>query len=377
MMQLPAKQGLVLATLLFCILTVVTGRAWTQDSEREAAFARLAVVAEDMDKTSRVMRTAAELTFPSIVHIETTMYKPRSVNGAPEGIRQTSAQRIEETGTGIIVMVDDAFWVMTNRHVIGTSDRHSMRMQLHDRRQLEARRILVNTDFDIAVIEIVESDVTPAKLGNSDAVQQADQVLVIGSPYGLSGTITRGIISAVGRRNIPKGDYPVPLHDMLQTDAAINPGNSGGPLINMRGEVIGVISAIASSSGANEGVGFAIPINNAMRVAENLVRYGEMQRPYLGIELSHNLTDRDREAIGKAKHIGVKITAVTPDSPAAVAGLHVGDIILKYNDIEIEDDAHLVRVVARDNIGAQPKLSILRFRDALTITPVLAAQKSL
>jgi len=376
MMQLSAMRGPVLVTLLICISFAVGGQAWTQESERDAAFAGLSIAAEETDKVSRVMRTAAELTFPSIVHIETTMYKPRSVNGALEGIRQTAAQRIEETGTGIIVLVDDSHWVVTNRHVIGTSDRLSIRLQLHDRRQLAARRVLVNTDFDIAVVEIAESDVTPARLGNSDAVQQADQVLVIGSPYGLSGTITRGIISAVGRRNIPKGDYPVPLHDMLQTDAAINPGNSGGPLINMRGEVIGIISAIASSSGANEGVGFAIPINDAMRVAENLIRYGEMQRPYLGIELSRNLTDGDREAIGKAKQVGVKITAVTPDSPAAVAGLHVGDIILKYNDIEIEDDTHLVRVVARDNIGAQPKLSVLRYRDSLTITPVLAAQKS-
>jgi serine protease Do len=246
-----------------------------------------------------------------------------------------------------------------------------------ERRQLTPKRVLVNADFDIAVIEIAEMDVTPARLGNSDSVQLADQVLVIGSPYGLSGTVTRGIISAVGRRNIPKGDYPVPLHDMLQTDAAINPGNSGGPLINMRGEVIGIISAIASSSGANEGVGFAIPINDAMRVVENLVRYGEMHRPYLGIVLSQDLTPQERATISKTKRVGVKITAVTPDSPAAVAGLRVGDIILKYNDMEIEGDTHLVRVVARDNIGATPKLSILRVRDSLTITPVLAAQKSL
>jgi len=377
MIQLSVKQGLVLAALVFYIVFTIAGRAWSQDSEREAAFARLSIAAEDMDKTSKIMRIAAELTFPSIVHIETTMFKPRSVNGTLEGIRQTSAQRIEETGTGIIVKVDDTLWVVTNRHVIGSTDRLSIRLQLHDRRQLTPKRVLVNTDFDIAVIEIAETNVTPARLGNSDAVQQADQVLVIGSPYGLSGTITRGIISAVGRRNIPKGDYAVPLHDMLQTDAAINPGNSGGPLVSMRGEVIGIISAIASSSGANEGVGFAIPINDAMRVADNLARYGEMQRPYLGITLSQSLTEQERAAVGKAKQIGVKISAVTPDSPAAVAGLHVGDIIFKYNDIEIEDDTHLVRVVARDSIGAQPKLSILRFRDTLTITPVLAAQKSL
>ena len=375
MMLLPARE-LALTILLFCILFLIPARAWSQELERETAFSQLAIDAGETDKISNVMRTAAELTFPSIVHIETSMFKPRSVNGTPEGIRQTSAQRIEETGTGIIVKVDDKFWAVTNRHVIGTSDRISLRLQLQDRRQLTAGRVLINNDFDIAAIEIAETNVIPVKLGNSDAVRQADLVLVIGSPYGLSGSVTRGIISAVGRRNIPKGDSPVPLHDMLQTDAAINPGNSGGPLINMRGEVIGIISAIASSTGANEGVGFAIPINDAIRVVENLIRDGEMQRPYLGISLSRELTDRERAIIGKAKHIGVKVTAVTPDSPAAVAGLHVGDIIIKYNDIEIEDDTHLVRVVARDSIGAQPKLSVIRYHDALTFTPILAAQKS-
>ena len=376
-MQLLILRSLVSATVSLCVALTVAERVLTQESDRQAAYTQLALDAEETDKTSRVMRTAAELTFPSVVHIETTMIRPRTVNGSFEGIRQTAAQRIEEIGTGIVVTVDAKLWIVTNRHVVGTDNRNSMRLLLHDRRQLTPKRVLVNTDFDIAVIEIAETDVTSAKLGNSDTVRQADQVLVIGSPYGLNGTITRGIISAVGRRNIPKGDHPIPLHDLLQTDAAINPGNSGGPLINMRGEVIGVISAIASSSGANEGIGFAIPINDAMRVAENLIRYGEMQRPYLGVELASDLTDTDRAAIGQAKQVGVKITAVTPDSPAAVAGLHVGDIVLKYNHVEVEDDTHFVRLVARDNIGAQPKLSILRYRDSLMITPVLAARKSL
>ena len=120
MTQLSVKQRLVLTVLLFCILLTIAGRAWTQDTEREATFAGLAIAAEDTDKISRVMRTAAELTFPSIVHIETTMYKPRSVNATLDGIRQTAAQRIDETGTGIIVMIDDAFLVVT----IVTSSEH-------------------------------------------------------------------------------------------------------------------------------------------------------------------------------------------------------------------------------------------------------------
>jgi len=362
--------------LCLCATSTVAGFVLAQEYDREAAYAQLSLDAEETDKASRVMRAAAELTFPCVVHIETTMLKPRTPNGPPEGIRQAAAQRIEEIGTGFVVAIDDGFWVLTNRHVVGPATREAIGLMLHDRRQLTPKRILVNTDFDIAVIEIVETDVISAKLGDSSVVRQADQVLVIGSPFGLRGSISGGIISATGRRSIPKGDHPIPLLDLLQTDAPVNPGNSGGPLVNLRGEVIGVISAIASSSGANEGVGFAIPINDAIRIAENLIRFGEVQRPYLGVELSHDLTKQERAAIGTARQIGVKVTAVTPDSPAAVAGLHVSDIILKYNDVEIEDDSHLVRLVARDNIGAQPQLSVFRFRDTLTITPKLAARKS-
>ncbi len=369
-------QGIVLASVAICAKLVTAGPVFSQETNREAAYAQLAVDAAETDKTSRIMRTAAELTFPSVVHIETTMIKHRSPNGTSGGIRQTTAQRIEETGTGIVVTIDKKPYIVTNRHVLGANEPDAVRLLLNDRRQLTPKQTLINTEFDIAVVEIAESDVTPARLGDSSAVRQADRVLVIGSPYGLSGTITTGIISAVGRRNIPKGDHPIPLHDMLQTDAPINPGNSGGPLVNMRGEVIGVISAIASSSGANEGVGFAIPINDAMRVAENLVRYGEMQRPYMGVELSRNITDAERNAAGIAKQLGVKIAAVTPDSPAAVAGLHVGDIILKYNEIEVEDDSHFIRLVARDRIGSKPALTVVRFRETLTIQPSLAAQKS-
>ncbi|MCL2118608.1 MAG: trypsin-like peptidase domain-containing protein, partial [Planctomycetaceae bacterium] len=256
---------LTLAMSLFASLAMALP-ALPQEADRESAFIQLAIDAEETDKTSRVMRTAAELTFPSVVHIETTMIKSRTPNGSPEGIRQAAAQRIEEIGTGFVVAIDDRFWIVTNRHVVGTAARDAIQLLLNDRRRLTPKRVLVNTDFDIAVIEIAETDVVPVKLGDSTVVQLADQVLAIGSPYGLSGTITSGIISATGRRNVPKGDHPIPLHDLLQTDAPINPGNSGGPLINMRGEVIGVIAAIASSSGANEGVGFAIPINDAMRI---------------------------------------------------------------------------------------------------------------
>jgi len=347
----------------------------SQEHDRETEYAQLAKDADETDKISRIMRTAAELTLPSVVHLETTMIKPRTTGVLADVSRQTT-QRVEETGTGIIVKIDAQYWVVTNSHVVGSADPEGIRVLCHDSRLLTPKRTIVNSDFDIAVIEIAETDVIAAKLGDGSTVQLADRVLVLGSPFGLSGSVTGGMISAVGRRNIPKGAHPIPLYDMLQTDASINPGNSGGPLVNMRGEVIGIIAAIASSSGTNEGVGFAIPIQDAMRVVENLVRYGEMQRPYLGIELTRTITDSERITAEITKQIGVKITRISPNSPAAVAGLKVGDILVKYNETDIEDDSHFIRLVVRDNIGGQVKLSVFRHGETLTITPVLAAQKS-
>ena len=358
-----------------CVIVLFAAPAVSQETDREKAYAQLAADAAETNRLSRIMRTAAELTFPSVVHIETMVIKQR-VTDATNGLRSGASQRIEETGSGIIVLIDDKHWVVTNSHVVRTAQPDAIHILQHDRRPLTTKRVLISNDFDIAVIEIDETNLTPAKLGNSAAVQATDMVLVIGSPYGLSGSISHGIISATGRRNIPQGEHPVPLLDMLQTDAAINPGNSGGPLVNLQGEVIGLISAIASSSGANEGVGFAIPIDDAIHVAENLVRFGEMQRPYIGVELALEIMPEEHAAAGIGKHIGAKIAVVTPGSPAAVAGLHAGDILLKFGEVEIEDDNHFIRLVARSNIGDQPVLTVVRFGETLTVRPVLAAQKS-
>ncbi|MDR1491899.1 MAG: trypsin-like peptidase domain-containing protein [Planctomycetaceae bacterium] len=329
-----------------------------------------------LEQSSQVMRSAAEQTLPGVVHIETTTIQPTRTHNAVSATGRQTAQRIEEVGTGMIVLIDGKPHVITNHHVIGEANADAIQLQLYDRRKISAKRVWLNKDFDVAVIEIVENNVSPVKSGNSDTVRLADYVLVIGSPYGLNGTITRGVISSVGRRSIPKGNQPIPLHDMLQTDAAINPGNSGGPLVNMRGEVIGMISAIASSSGANEGVGFAIPINRVLRIAGELVRYGEARRPYMGVELTRAISDEERDVAGLNKLIGVKITGVTPNSPAAVAGLQIDDLIIRFNGVDVEDDNHFIRLVAQANVGDQPVLTVVRRQETLEIQPLLAMQKS-
>ena len=170
--------------------------------------------------------------------------------------------------------------------------------------------------------------------------------------------------------------HAVPLYPLMQTDAAVNPGNSGGPLVNEQGEVIGIITAIASSSGTNEGVGFAIPIKEVMRLAGELVENGKIMRPSLGVELAPEISDAEREQAGLVKQIGVKVTRVTPDSPADLAGIQTGDIIVKYKETDVENDAHLVRLIAQSIIGEDPALVFIRGKAPFEVKPKLAAMES-
>ncbi|MCL2347152.1 MAG: trypsin-like peptidase domain-containing protein [Planctomycetaceae bacterium] len=380
----------VLISVCLChVFAQTNGNALSvQVADRDQAFAQLATDAVEFERLSRVMRTAAELALPSVVHIETKVTRQRIPNFAASQLPPSASssdtgrrtvRQTEETGAGIIVQIGNEPFVVTNRHVVAAAEPDSVSLMLHDHQRITAKQILMNADFDLAVIKISETKETgviPAKLGNSDAVQLADHVLVIGSPFGLSRSVTDGIISATGRRNIPKGNQPVPLFDLLQTDAAINPGNSGGPLVNLRGEVIGMISAIASSSGTNEGIGFAIPINDVMRIATELARTGTVKRPYLGVELAPNVPESVWATNRLTRRVGAQVSAVNPNSPASTSGLRVGDLILRFNDVEVENDEHLIRLIARTQVGTTATLVVVRDQTRYEIKPVLAAQVS-
>ena len=198
-------------------------------------------------------------------------------------------------------------------------------------------------------------------------VEIGDFVLAVGSPFGLSQSVTQGIISAKGRRDLELGDDSVVMQDFLQTDAAINPGNSGGPLLNLRGEVIGINTAIASSSGGSEGIGFTIPINMAMVVARQLVENGRVRRAYLGVRMDYRFSTETARKLGLARPQGVRVTGITAGSPAERAGIKVDDVLLKIDGVTIDDDDHLANLIGLTTIGKSVTIELWRQRGIVSL----------
>jgi serine protease Do len=192
-------------------------------------------------------------------------------------------------------------------------------------------------------------------------------VLAIGSPFGLRHSVTLGIISAKGRRDLQLSDARVPFQDFLQTDAAIHPGNSGGPLVNLHGEIIGINTAIASSTGHNEGVGFAIPSNMFLTIARQLIDEGKVTRAFLGVNLNSKFGHTAAAEAGLPAPRGTQINGITKGGPAEAAKLQAGDIILEYNHIPVDDDAHLINLVGLTPVGIKVPLLIFRDRQTLVV----------
>jgi len=249
-------------------------------------------------------------------------------------------------GSGVIVTNEGH--IITNNHVVDQVD--EIEVQLSDGQTKKARVVGADEQVDLAVLKIDNPGVKPLKLADSDTVQPGDFVLAIGNPFGFEETVTEGIISSKGRPN--RSDF---FGELLQTDAAINPGNSGGPLINLRGEVIGVNTAIASTTGGSQGVGFAIPSNTVRTALESLLKQGRIIRGYLGIQTrglqpGESGTDTD----------GVTVADVLAGSPAAQAGVQPGDVIRKFDGREVKNFPTLRTLVAQTQLNKQVELEILR-----------------
>jgi serine protease Do len=212
-------------------------------------------------------------------------------------------------------------------------------------------------------------------VGDSDRVETGDFALAFGSPFGLSHSVTFGIVSAKGRRDLQLGDSGVRFQDFIQTDAAINPGNSGGPLVNLRGEIVGLNTAIASNSGRNEGIGFAIPSNMAMFVARQLIERGKVTRAFLGVNLNARFGAAKAVEIGLPGPMGAQITNVTKGSPADAAKLLVGDVILEYGGVRVEDDVHLINLVGVTEAGRKMPLLVYRDRKTFRVEVEAAERK--
>jgi serine protease Do len=278
----------------------------------------------------------------------------------PEGgqfdIPETPHQH--SSGTGVII--DPTGVILTNNHVVAGGGKITVR--LHDGREFVATEVKTDPNTDIAIVKIKADKPLPtAKLGDSDAMQIGDWVLALGQPFGLTDTVTAGIVSAKGR------DINITKHaEFIQTDAAINPGNSGGPLVNLQGEVIGINTAISSSSGGFQGVGFAVPVNVAKWVSTQLLADGKVHRAYLGIgiqPLDSDLADQ----LGAGASEGAVITEVQPNSPAAAAGLQPQDVVVEFGGAAVHSPGQLSALAGRTVIGSKQPMVVIRDGKRLTL----------
>ena len=255
-------------------------------------------------------------------------------------------------GSGFIISKDG--YILTNNHVVEGAD--SIKVMLSDNRNFDAKVIGTDPESDVALIKINDPENLPVlQLGDSSKLEAGEWVIAIGNPFGLTQTVTVGVISATGRSSVGISDY----EDFIQTDAAINPGNSGGPLINGNGEVIGINSAIFTETGGYMGIGFAIPINMAKSIEAQLQKFGKVTRGWLGVVIQ-NMDKNLAESFGLKQAGGILISEVQKDSPASAAGLQQGDVILKLDGVELQNVSDLRNRVALLQPGSKAMLDIMR-----------------
>jgi serine protease Do len=342
--------------LTAAVLVGLCARAWCDDGHVASASAT-PVSARDLARAiSDAFQEAVDRVLPAVVTI----------------------RAYSETGCGVVVRLasDGPCVILTNNHVVEGVEEGRVEFVLTGGRPLKPTRALRDPRSDVAVLVLEERDLPCAVLGDSDQARVGQWVLAIGSPFDLDGTVTHGIISARGRRSLElssgEGGHAVINQDFLQTDAPIHPGNSGGPLVNLDGEVIGLNTAVASSSGAGEGIGFAIPSNLARRIAEELLRKGVVQRSYLGVHLGPGLDAALAEKLGLDRVRGALISEVYADTPAAKAGLEPFDVILEFNGQTIEDEDHLRNAVSLSPADRPLPMVVWRNRERVTVTVRLA-----
>lgn len=264
---------------------------------------------------------------------------------------QPTTRKATSLGSGFII--DPSGIIVTNNHVVADAD--EITVTLHDDTQLQAEVIGRDPKVDLAVLKVKASKKLPfVNFGDSDKMRVGDWIIAIGNPYGLGGSVSAGIISARAR-DINVG----PFDDFLQTDAAINRGNSGGPMFNLKGEVVGINTAIFSPSGGNVGIGFAMPASLAKPVIDQILQFGKARRAWLGVKIQA-VSEDIAESLGRKNEDGALVLEVIPGGPSAAAGVIAGDVILKFNGKEIEDMRKLPRVVAEAPIGESVVIQVFR-----------------
>jgi len=339
-----------------------------------SALAARALAADDVaqlqDLSNTFVRIAEKIT-PAVVGISTSRVVSESGNLLADpyfrwffGNRDSHPRQREEEGLGSGVLVSEVGLIVTNAHVVEGAEH--IKVTLSDRRSFKATTVGVDVKTDLAVLQIDAQDLPWVPLGDSTALRPGELVLAVGNPFGLSQTVTMGIISGVGRLGVGITDY----EDFIQTDAAINPGNSGGAMINTRGQLIGVNTAIFTQSGGYEGIGFAIPSALVKTVMDSLVKHGRVVRGWLGVSIQE-VTPELADQFGLSSAKGALVTDVIADGPAAAAGLRRGDVIIAINGETIDNLSRLRLTVAGTPVGEQVKVKVQRENKTRTIKVTL------
>ncbi|HMK61353.1 MAG TPA: DegQ family serine endoprotease [Dissulfurispiraceae bacterium] len=328
-----------------------------------------------IEETSKAFSEIVKAVSPAVVNISSTKlvkkqqapYEDFFDYFTPSPDSKSRKFKEQSLGSGVIVSHDG--YIVTNSHVIEQSS--EIRVTLYDKRSFRARTIGSDLKTDIAIIKIDAKDLPLIPWGDAEKLQVGEFVLAIGNPFLLSNTVTMGIVSAVGRADVGIADY----EDFIQTDAAINPGNSGGPLVNIKGELVGINTAIFSKTGGYQGIGFAVPSNMVKAVMEQLINSGRVTRGWIGItiqELTPELAQQFGLKYQESELSGVLVSDVTRGGPAQKASIMRGDIIIEYNGRKIQDVGQLRNLVAQSKVGSQATLKILRKDKEITVTASVA-----
>ncbi len=351
--------------LLLVVIGILAGYAWWRYDHRDGRrgtekFTPLAAPKLSLDDVKVLMAIDAEYTrlvqsvVPSVVSITSsrtvTQLAPLTIQDVLAGRARAQSAKSTSLGSGVIVSKEGH--ILTNHHVV--ADMTEIRVQLTDGRNLPATLIGSDPATDIAVLRIEAKNIEPLSLGESDDLRVGQQIFAVGNPYGLEESVTRGIISAKGRQTT--SDSAI---EHIQHDAAVNQGNSGGPLVNVRGEVIGINSAIFSRTGGWQGISFAIPSNTARRILEGIIKRGRMVRSYLGVVMQEISPELARN-FGLADTAGAIITEITPDSPALRSGLQPGDVVRTVNGKRVKGVQQLRQMIASTEVGQELELGFIR-----------------